>query len=67
MTLPDRSAPRYTIVPRDGIDTLHRDSSEACNLDDTDREEQVDEATAIRMKLDGKAKLCAHCFDEAPT
>ena len=62
MTLPERPAPRYFIVPKDGIDTLHRDPGEQCQMDDTTREQEVDEASALAMKMGGYARLCQHCI-----
>ena len=64
MTFPDRPAPRYLLVPKDGIDTLHRDPTESCQMDDTEREESVDEATALKLKVGGYARLCRHCWGE---
>lgn len=61
---------RYVVVNRDGIDTLHRNAGEACNLDDTIADQKVDEATALRMKLGGFVRLCQHCYaseGEEPT
>ena len=68
MTLPERPAARYLLVPKDGIDTLHRDPTESCQMDDTQREEVVDEATALKLKLGGYERLCRHCWaEEEPT
>ena len=53
---------RYRVVPKDGIDVLHRNSSESCNLDDTEAEVEVDESTALAMKLNGHVRLCGHCY-----
>ena len=57
-----RPPARYRLVPKDGIDTLHRDPGEACNLDDTEAERAVDESTALAMKLGGYVRLCGHCY-----
>ena len=64
MTLPERPAPRYLLVPKDGIDTLHRDPGESCQMDDTKREETVDETTALALKRGGYVRLCRHCWSE---
>lgn len=53
---------RYVIVRRDGIDVLHRNPGEQCNLDDTDADQVVDEAKALSLKLGGYVRLCGHCY-----
>lgn len=53
---------RYVLNRNEGIDTLHRNPREECNTDDAVGRENVDEATAIRMKLGGHARLCRYCF-----
>ena len=59
--------PRYILVDQDGIDTLHRNALEQCNLDDSARDKQIDEGTALAMKMGGHARLCNHCWDEPAT
>lgn len=54
--------PRYSVVHRKGIDTLHRNAGESCNLDDTEADKVIDEATALAMKLGGHVRLCGHCY-----
>ena len=49
--------PRYILVDQDGIDTLHRNALEQCNLDDSARDKEVDEGTALAMKMGGHARL----------
>lgn len=53
---------RYRLVPKDGIDVLHRNPGEACNLDDTEAEQAVDDETAAALQLGGFVRLCGHCY-----
>ena len=62
----NRPPSRYVIVPKDGIDVLHRDPREQCNVDDAARKTVVDEARALTMKLGGYVRLCGHCYEEEP-
>ena len=52
---------RYVVTRRSGVDTLHRNPREECNLDDSERDEQVDEFTAEALILNGDAIACGHC------
>ena len=55
--------PRYQIVRKsDGIDTLHVNAREECNLDDADHVETITPARAVELKMGGHARLCRHCF-----
>lgn len=63
---------RYTVVTRDGQDTVHQNAGEACNLDDTTRDEAIDADTADALLNDidaawamGTAVRCQHCYGEA--
>lgn len=53
---------RYVLVHKDGVDTLHCNPVEQCNLDDSRRDEDVDEFTAEAMLNQGHAKRCEHCW-----
>jgi hypothetical protein len=59
--------PRYVINQNDGIDTLHRNNSEKCNVDDADGAKAVDPLTARALERGGHIRLCGHCYpkDEA--
>jgi hypothetical protein len=52
---------RYVLNRNEGIDTLHADPLEECNVDDAVGVESLDEATALKMKRGGFARLCKHC------
>lgn len=60
--LPERPEARYVVTRHEGVDTLHRDPTESCNLDDTLADVQVDEFAAEAMLLRGDAKPCGHCL-----
>ena len=53
---------RWVLVNREGIDTVHKNPHEECNLDDTRRDEGIDEITAERLLLAGDAVPCKHCL-----
>lgn len=54
---------KYRLTARGKVSTLHRDpATERCNLDETDRDEAVDEMTAGRLLDAGDAAPCAYCF-----
>jgi hypothetical protein len=56
-----RSGDRYVVTRRDGVDTLHKNPREECNLDDTLADRQVDEFEAEAMLIEGAARPCQHC------
>ena len=56
----------YRITHRAGVDTAHRNPGEQCNLDDTERDVEVDEDRALELIERGDAKRCGHCWREAP-
>ena len=55
---------RYVLVTKDGVDTIHRDPREECNLDDTYVDTEIDVRTAAVMIADGKAQPCGHCVPD---
>jgi hypothetical protein len=59
--------PRYIVNENDGIDTLHRNNSEKCNVDDAEGAKAVDPLTARALERGGHIRLCGHCYpkDEA--
>jgi len=61
-TLPPRPEARFVLTVKDGVDTLHRDPGEQCQLDDTERDMVIDEFTAEAMLLRGDARPCKHCL-----
>lgn len=60
MTIKDE--PRFVVTRKDGVDTLHRNPGEQCNLDDTLADQKIDEFTAEALLLRGDAKPCGHCM-----
>lgn len=60
MTVEDR----YVLVTREGVDTVHRNPLEQCNLDDSKGDRAIDEFTAERMLLRGDAVPCKHCIGD---
>jgi hypothetical protein len=54
---------RYRLTNRPGVrsDLLHRNPGEQCNLDDSERDEAVDEATALALVATG-TECCQHCM-----
>lgn len=54
---------RYVVTDRPGSsrDVVHRNPGEACNLDDSTRDEEVDAATATGLVNRGLADPCGHC------
>jgi hypothetical protein len=53
-------------------DVLHHDPAfEECNLDDSQHDEAIDDATAAALVKNGALHLCGHCFPtgefDAPT
>lgn len=61
MTVAD---PRYVITKKDGKDTLHRNPTEVCNLDDSQRDMPIDEFAAEAMLLRGDVRPCKHCLKD---
>ncbi len=54
--------PRYVLNRNEGIDTLHRNAGESCNLDDSQGRQNVDSETADALLEMGEAKRCLHCY-----
>lgn len=53
---------RWVLVEQDGVDTVHRNAREECNLDDTASDQAIDFIAAERMLLSGDAVPCQHCL-----
>ena len=60
------TAPYYVLNVNDGIDTLHKNPREECNVDDMDGRQVIDEATYLAKKRGGFDKLCRHCEATKP-
>jgi hypothetical protein len=52
---------RIVLNVNDGIDTIHHNPREECNLDDAEDRSEVDAKTAAAMIATGQARLCEHC------
>ncbi len=59
-----RREPYYVLNVNDGMDTLHRDPREECNLDDADGRQTVDAVTVDAMLSKDQARRCAHCWPD---
>lgn len=57
---------RWYVNQNEGIDTLHRNPIERCNIDDADGMKTVDPKTAEAMRAGGHIRECKHCIREAP-
>jgi hypothetical protein len=58
----------YVVNHNPGADTLHREHGfEACNLDDAEDLEKVDDLTAAALVDSGAAIACEHCKPLAET
>lgn len=57
------SEPSFILNVNDGVDTIHRSEGlkEACNTDDIEGRQTVDEMTAEAMVVRGDAVSCKHC------
>ena len=55
------SEPYYILNVNDGIDTLHKNPREECNVDDIEGRQVIDEATFLAKKRGGFDRLCLHC------
>ena len=52
----------YFVLNRnEGMDTIHRNPREECNVDDALDREKVDIGTAVAMVASGQAVPCQHC------
>ena len=54
---------RYLVTTKKGIDTLHMNPGEQCNLDDSDNDQEIDEFTAEALLQRGDARRCQHCLE----
>ena len=58
----ERRDPYYVLNVNDGMDTLHRDPREVCNVDDAEGRQTIDATTADALLLRGDARQCEHCY-----
>ena len=52
----------YVLNRNEGIDTIHRNPREECNVDDAEDRQTVDALTAARMLEGNEARPCRHCI-----
>lgn len=57
--------PRYlvTLIP-DGLDVLHRNPGDSCELDADYGCQSIDPDTADALQSMGEARQCQHCWPE---
>ncbi len=58
----DRRESYYVLNENDGMDVLHRDPREECNIDDADGRQTVDAKTVDALLSKDQARRCGHCW-----
>lgn len=58
------SDPYFVLNVNEGVDTLHRNPREECNVDDATDRQRVDAETADAMLTSGQARSCEHCMSD---
>jgi hypothetical protein len=58
------SDPYYVLNRNEGVDTLHKDPRESCNVDDVEGRETIDAETADALLALGDTRRCSHCYLE---
>jgi hypothetical protein len=56
----------YVLNRNEGVDTLHRNPREECNVDDVEGRETLDVTTGAALEASGDIRLCQHCIKETP-
>lgn len=57
--------PRYYLNPSDdGLDVIHRDPVEECNVDQIKGRVKIDALTADAMLARDQARACRHCIPQ---
>ena len=60
--------PYFVLNRNEGIDTLHENPREECNVDDAEDRTTLDPVTGRALKESGDIHLCGHCItQENPT
>lgn len=54
-------ADRWVRTHRAGVDTIHKNPGERCNLDDTESDRAVTEDEALASIESGDSVPCQHC------
>ena len=54
----------YVLNRNEGLDTIHRNPREECNVDDAEGRQVIDAHTADEMLTRGTARRCQHCMKE---
>lgn len=55
--------PYFVLNKNDGIDTLHENPREECNVDSATGRTTLDPQTGAALKASGDVRLCRHCID----
>jgi hypothetical protein len=63
MTQPD-IGPYYVLNRNDGVDTLHRNPREQCNVDDAEGRDTLDTITGDALMRTDDIHKCGHCIGE---
>lgn len=58
------SEPYYVLNRNDGVDTLHRNPREECNVDDIEGRDTLDLVTGRALETSGDIAKCRHCYPE---
>jgi hypothetical protein len=61
------SDPYYVLNQNAGIDVVHVNPREECNVDDAEGRQTIDAVTADAMLANGSARRCSHCNTEEPS
>lgn len=56
--------PYFVLNRNEGLDTIHRNPREECNVDDVEGRQVVDAETADAMLAHDQARRCEHCYLE---
>jgi hypothetical protein len=54
--------PYFVLNRNEGVDTLHRNPREECNVDDAVDRQTIDPDTAEALLKSGAAVRCLHCY-----
>lgn len=55
----------YWVLNRnEGVDTIHRNPREQCNVDDADGRQTIDSEAADALLAHSAVRRCQHCMEE---
>ena len=58
--------PYFVLNRNEGVDTIHVEPREECNVDDAEDRQTIDPDTAEALLKSGQAVRCQHCYQEEP-